>query len=257
MKIKSLFIASILTLSLNANALETITVAATPVPHAEILEQVKPDLEKQGYKLEIKEFTDYVLPNLAVDNGEADANFFQHTPYLEEFNKNKGTKLIKVAAIHIEPMAVYSKKYKSLDDIKKGVKIAIPNDPTNESRALDIIAKKGLVKFKDKALKTPLDIIDNPKKIKFVELKPAQLPRALDDVDIAIINSNFALGAGLNPSKDTIFREDKNSPYVNYVVVRSEGKNSEKTKVIDEILRSDKFKAIINEHYKDILIPAF
>ncbi len=110
MKIKSLFIASILTLSLNANALETITVAATPVPHAEILEQVKPDLEKQGYKLEIKEFTDYVLPNLAVDNGEADANFFQHTPYLEEFNKNKGTKLIKVAAIHIEPMAVYSKK---------------------------------------------------------------------------------------------------------------------------------------------------
>lgn len=257
MKIKSLFIASILTLSLNANALETITVAATPVPHAEILEQVKPDLEKQGYKLEIKEFTDYVLPNLAVDNGEADANFFQHTPYLEEFNKNKGTKLIKVAAIHIEPMAVYSKKYKSLDDIKEGVKIAIPNDPTNESRALDIIAKKGLIKFKDKALKTPLDIIDNPKKIKFVELKPAQLPRALDDVDIAIINSNFALGAGLNPSKDTIFREDKNSPYVNYVVVRSEDKNSEKTKVIDEILRSNKFKAIINEHYKDILIPAF
>ncbi len=257
MKIKSLFIASILTLSLNANALETITVAATPVPHAEILEQVKPDLEKQGYKLEIKEFTDYVLPNLAVDNGEADANFFQHTPYLEEFNKNKGTKLIKVAAIHIEPMAVYSKKYKSLDDIKEGIKIAIPNDPTNESRALDIIAKKGLVKFKDKALKTPLDIIDNPKKIKFVELKPAQLPRALDDVDFAVINSNYALSANLNPAKDSVFIEDKESPYANILVVRVGYENDPKIKALIQALQSDKIKQFIIEKYNGSVLPAF
>lgn len=257
MKIKSLFIASILTLSLNANALETITVAATPVPHAEILEQVKPDLEKQGYKLEIKEFTDYVLPNLAVDNGEADANFFQHTPYLEEFNKNKGTKLIKVAAIHIEPMAVYSKKYKSLDDIKEEVKIAIPNDPTNESRALDIIAKKGLVKFKDKALKTPLDIIDNPKKIKFVELKPAQLPRALDDVDFAVINSNYALSANLNPAKDSVFIEDKESPYANILVVRVGHENDPKIKALIQTLQSDKIKQFIIEKYNGSVLPAF
>lgn len=257
MKIKSLLIASILTLTLNANALETISVAATPVPHAEILEQVKPDLEKQGYKLEIKEFTDYVLPNLAVDNQEVDANFFQHIPYLEEFNKSKGTKLVKVAGVHIEPMAVYSKKYKSLDDIKEGVKIAIPNDPTNESRALDIIAKKGLVKFKDKALKTPLDLTDNPKKIQFVELKAAQLPRALDDVDFAVINSNYALSANLNPTKDSVFIEDKESPYVNILVTKQGRENEAKIKALADALQSDKIKQFILEKYDGSVLPAF
>lgn len=257
MKIKSLLIASILTLTLNANALETISVAATPVPHAEILEQVKPDLEKQGYKLEIKEFTDYVLPNLAVDNQEVDANFFQHIPYLEEFNKSKGTKLVKVAGVHIEPMAVYSKKYKSLDDIKEGVKIAIPNDPTNESRALDIIAKKGLVKFKDKALKTPLDLTDNPKKIQFVELKAAQLPRALADVDFAVINSNYALSANLNPAKDSVFIEDKESPYVNILVTKQGRENEAKIKALADALQSDKIKQFILEKYDGSVLPAF
>lgn len=257
MKIKSLFIASILTLSLNANALETITVAATPVPHAEILEQIKPDLEKEGYKLEIKEFTDYGLPNLAVDNGEIDANFFQHTPYLEEFNKSKGTKLVKVVGVHIEPMAVYSKKYKSLKDIKEGVKIAIPNDPTNESRALDIIAKTGLVSFKHKALKTPLDIIDNPKKIKFIELKPAQLPRALDDVDFAVINTNYALSANLNPSKDSVFIEGKDSPYVNILVVKEGHENDAKIQALAKALQSDKVKQFILKKYDGSIVPAF
>ncbi len=157
----------------------------------------------------------------------------------------------------IAPVGVYSKKIKNLENLKEGARVAIPNDATNESRALELLEKAKLIELNKNTLKTPLDINKNPKKLKFIELKAAQLPRALDDVDIAIINSNFALGAGLNPSKDTIFREDKNSPYVNYVVVRSEDKNSEKTKVIDEILRSNKFKAIINEHYKDILIPAF
>ncbi len=257
MNIKNLIVASFLGLAVNLTATETISVAATPVPHAEILEQAKPELEKQGYKLEIKEFTDYVLPNLAVDSGEVDANFFQHTPYLEEFNKNKGTKLAKVANVHIEPMAVYSKKYKSLDDIKEGATIAIPNDPTNESRALDIIAKKGLVVFKEKALKTPLDITTNPKKIKFVELKAAQLPRALNDVDFAVINSNYALSANLNPAQDSVFIEDKESPYANILVVKTGNENNPKVQALVKALQSDKVKQFIIEKYKGSVLPAF
>ena len=257
MNIKSLIIATLLGLSVNVNAIETVTVAATPVPHAEILEQIKPILEKEGYKLEIKEFTDYVLPNLAVDNGEVDANFFQHTPYLDEFNKSKGTKLIKTINVHIEPMAVYSKKYKSLDNIKEGLTIAIPNDPTNESRALDILAKKGLVKFKEKALKTPLDIVENPKNLKFIELKAAQLPRALDDVDFAVINSNYALSANLNPSKDGVFIEDKDSPYANILVVKVGHENDAKIKALIKALQSDKVRQFIVQRYDGSVIPAF
>ena len=244
-------------LGLNLNALETISVGATPVPHAEILKQAKPLLEKQGYKLEIKEFTDYVLPNLAVEDKEIDANFFQHTPYLDEFNKSKGTKLVSVAKIHLEPMAVYSKKYKSLDEIKDGAKIAIPNDPTNESRALDIITKKGLVKFKEKALKTPLDIVQNPKKIQFVELKAAQTPRALDDVDFAVINSNYALSANLNPSKDGVYIEDKNSPYANILVVKQGNEQSPKTKALIKALQSDEIRTFIIQKYGGSVIPSF
>ncbi|MCH5335947.1 MAG: MetQ/NlpA family ABC transporter substrate-binding protein [Campylobacter sp.] len=257
MKIKSLFIASFLALGLNLNAAETILVAATPVPHAEILEQIKPDLEKEGYKLEIKEFTDYVLPNLATDSGEVDANFFQHIPYLEEFNKSRGTKLVKVAGVHIEPMAVYSKKYKSLNDIKEGATIAIPNDPVNGNRALDIIAKAGLIKLNDKPQKTPLDIIENPKKIKFAELKPAQVPRALEDADFAVINSNYALSANLNPVKDSVFIEDKESPYVNVVVVKEGNENSPKIKALIKAIQSDKIKQFILKRYDGAVVPAF
>ncbi|AJC87587.1 MetQ/NlpA family ABC transporter substrate-binding protein [Campylobacter insulaenigrae] len=253
--LKFLAINAFLGASLFAN--EIITIAASPVPHAQILEQIKPDLEQKGYKLEIKEFTDYVLPNLAVDGGEIDANFFQHTPYLEEFNKNKGTKLVKIAGVHIEPMAVYSKKFKSIDDLKDGATIAVPNDPTNESRALDIIERKGLVKFKDNALKTPLDITDNPKNIKFVELKAAQLPRALDDVDFAIINSNYALSANLNPAKDSILIEDGQSPYVNILVVKEGHENDAKIKALVESIQSQKVKDFINQKYDGSVLPAF
>ncbi|EKP4838818.1 MetQ/NlpA family ABC transporter substrate-binding protein [Campylobacter upsaliensis] len=257
MNIKTLLLASLVGFTLNLNAAEKIVVAATPVPHAEILNQAKEDLEKEGYTLEVKEFTDYVLPNLATDNGEVDANFFQHTPYLEEFNKSKGTKLVKVANIHIEPMAVYSKKYKNFNELKDGAKIAVPNDPTNESRALDIIAKTGLVSFNDKALKTPIDITQNPKNIKFIELKAAQLPRALSDVDVAVINSNYALLANLNPVKDSIFIEDKDSPYVNILVVK-EGKDQEpKIKALVKALQSEKIKKFIEEKYNGAVIPAF
>lgn len=256
MKLKALILLFFLTY-FNLNATETISIAASPVPHAQILEQIKPELEKQGYKLEIKEFTDYVLPNLAVNTNEIDANFFQHEPYLKEFNNIKKTKLVKVATIHIEPMAVYSKKYKDFNNIKEGIKIAIPNDPTNESRALDLIGKTGLVSFKDSALKTPLDIIDNPKKIKFIELKAAQLPRALSDVDFAVINSNYALSAGLNPLKDSVLIEDKNNPYANIIVVKEGNENNPKIKALIQALQSDKIKQFILEKYNGSIIPAF
>ncbi|EAI3916869.1 MetQ/NlpA family ABC transporter substrate-binding protein [Campylobacter upsaliensis] len=257
MNIKTLLLASLVSFTLNLNAAEKIVVAATPVPHAEILNQAKEDLEKEGYTLEVKEFTDYVLPNLATDNGEVDANFFQHTPYLEEFNKSKGTKLVKVANIHIEPMAVYSKKYKNFNELKDGAKIAVPNDPTNESRALDIIAKTGLVSFNDKALKTPIDITQNPKNIKFIELKAAQLPRALSDVDVAVINSNYALLANLNPVKDSIFIEDKDSPYANILVVKEGKEQDPKIKALTKALQSEKIKKFIEEKYNGAVIPAF
>jgi len=258
MKIKTLIRASFLGLILNLNAAEHIVVAATPVPHAEILEQIKPDLEQKGYILELREFTDYVLPNLVTDSAEVDANFFQHIPYLEEFNKNRGTKLVQVALVHIEPMAVYSKKYQSFEDIKEGAIIAIPNDPTNESRALDIIAKTGLISFKeDKALKTPLDIASNPKKLKFSELKAAQVPRALNDVDFAVINSNYALSANLNPLKDSLLIEDKQSPYVNVLVVKQGREDEPKIQALIKALQSNKVKEFILKKYNGSVVPAF
>ncbi|MCR2112443.1 MetQ/NlpA family ABC transporter substrate-binding protein [Campylobacter upsaliensis] len=257
MNIKTLLLVSLVGFTLNLNAAEKIVVAATPVPHAEILNQAKEDLKKEGYTLEVKEFTDYVLPNLATDNNEVDANFFQHMPYLEEFNKSKGTKLVKVANIHIEPMAVYSKKYKNFNELKDGAKIAVPNDPTNESRALDIIAKTGLVGFNDKVLKTPIDITQNPKNIKFIELKAAQLPRALSDVDVAVINSNYALSANLNPVKDSIFIEDKDSPYANILVVKEGKEQDPKIKALTKALQSEKIKKFIEEKYNGAVIPAF
>lgn len=235
---------------------EKITVGATPVPHAEILDFIKEDLAAQGYELVIKEFNDYVQPNLATDSGELDANFFQHLPYLQEFNKNKSTKLVSVAGIHLEPMAVYSSKFKAFEP-KNGAKIAVPNDPTNESRALDIIAKTGVVAFKESALKTPLDITSNPKKLKFIELKPAQLPRALADADFAVINSNYALAAGLSPLKDGLVLEDKSSPYVNVLVVKAGNEGTAKTKALIKALQSEKVKQFILDKYKGAVVPAF
>lgn len=242
----------------NASAVsQTITVGATPVPHAEILEFVKADLANEGFELVVKEFNDYVQPNLATDSGELDANFFQHIPYLEEFNKNKGTTLVSVAGIHLEPMGVYSRKHSSFTIVSDGVSIAVPNDPTNESRALDIIAKTGVVTFKESALKTPLDIVSNPKNIVFKELEAAQMPRALDDTDFAVINSNFAMAAGLKPTKEALVMEDKSSPYVNVLVVKAGNEESAKTKALIKALQSEKVKAFINEKYQGAVVPAF
>ncbi len=242
----------------NASAVsQTITVGATPVPHAEILEFVKADLANEGFELVVKEFNDYVQPNLATDSGELDANFFQHIPYLEEFNKNKGTTLVSVAGIHLEPMGVYSRKHSSFTIVSDGVSIAVPNDPTNESRALDIIAKTGVVTFKESALKTPLDIVSNPKNIVFKELEAAQMPRALDDTDFAVINSNFAMAAGLKPTEHSLVMEDKSSPYVNVLVVKAGNEESAKTKALIKALQSEKVKAFIDEKYQGAVVPAF
>ncbi|MDO5045828.1 MetQ/NlpA family ABC transporter substrate-binding protein [Campylobacter sp.] len=258
MKFSKILLGALLAVTLSsADKAKTIIVGATPVPHAEILEVIKPLVEKEGFKLEIKEFNDYTIPNLATEDGDLDANFFQHLPYLNEFNKNKGTHLVKTVGVHLEPMGVYSKKIKSLDELKNGDTVAIPNDPTNESRALDVLASAGLIKLNDNPLKTPLDIVENPKNLKFSEIEAAQIPRTLSDVTIAVINTNYALNAKLNPSKDALALESKESPYTNYVVVKAGNENAVKTKVLDKAITSDEVKNFIKNKYEGAILPSF
>lgn len=238
---------------------EKIVIGATPVPHAEILEVAKASLEAQGYELEIKVFNDYVLPNKALADKDLDVNFMQHEPYLREFNAMNGTRLEPVFGVHLEPMGAYSKSIKSLAELKDGDKIAIPNDPTNESRALDLLAKNGLIELDTKVnLRTPMDITKNPKNLKFVELDGATLPRALDEVSLAVINSNFALNANLNPKSDSIISEDAiNNPYSNIVVVRADEVYGKKAIALKKAILSDEVKKFINEKYKGAVIPSF
>ena len=238
---------------------EKIVIGATPVPHAEILEVAKASLQAQGYELEIKVFNDYVLPNKALADKDLDANFMQHEPYLREFNAMNGTRLEPVFGVHLEPMGAYSKSIKSLAELKDGDKIAIPNDPTNESRALDLLAKNGLIELDTKVkLRTPMDITKNPKNLKFVELDGATLPRALDEVSLAVINSNFALNANLNPKSDSIISEDAiNNPYSNIVVVRADEVYGKKANALKNAILSDEVKKFINEKYKGAVIPSF
>ncbi|MGM0520246.1 MAG: MetQ/NlpA family ABC transporter substrate-binding protein [Campylobacterota bacterium] len=239
------------------NEKKVIKIGATPVPHVEILEIAKPLLKAKGYELEIVEFTDYVTPNIAVDEGELDANFFQHLPYLKQFNESKNTNLIKTVSVHLEPMGLYSKKIKSLDELEDGATIAVPNDPTNETRALNILEEEGLLTFKNSKFKTALDIKDNPYSFKIDELDAPQLPRVLDEVDVAIINTNYALAAGLNPLNDALVLESKDSPYANIVVVKKGNENKESIKALDEVLNSTEIKNFINDKYKGAIIEAF
>lgn len=238
---------------------EKIVIGATPVPHAEILEVAKASLQAQGYELEIKVFNDYVLPNKALADKDLDVNFMQHEPYLREFNAMNGTRLEPVFGVHLEPMGAYSKSIKSLAELKDGDKIAIPNDPTNESRALDLLAKNGLIELDTKVkLRTPMDITKNPKNLKFVELDGATLPRVLDEVSLAVINSNFALNANLNPKSDSIISEDAiNNPYSNIVVVRADEVYGKKAIALKKAILSDEVKKFINEKYKGAVIPSF
>ena len=238
----------------------TIKIGATPAPHAEILEQIKPDLKEQGVNLEIVEFNDYVQPNIALNDKELDANFFQHEPYLNDFVKeHKDMKLKNAGGVHVEPMGIYSHKIKDLKELPDGAGVSIPNDPTNGGRALLLLQKAGLLKLKDGtgADATVQDITENPKNLVIQEVEAAQLPRTLDDVDISIINTNFALNAQLNPVKDALFIEDKDSPYVNIVTVRDGDENRDDIKKLLAALKSDKVKKFIEDKYKGAIVPAF
>lgn len=234
-------------------------VGATPVPHAEILNEIKPLLAKDGIDLQIIEFTDYVKPNLSLNDKEIDANFFQHEPYLKKFAADRKLDLVNLVAVHIEPMGVYSKKLKDIKSVPDGAKVAIPNDPTNGGRALNILAKAGLIKLQDGVgiSATVGDIVENPKNLKITEAEAAMLPRTLDDVDLAVINSNFAMEAKLNPTKDALFIEPKDSPYANIVAVRKGDENRKEIQALKKALTSPEVKKFIEEKYKGAVIPAF
>ena len=255
---KKLFAAVAAVAAFSAHAGD-LSVAASPVPHAEILEFVKPALAKEGVNLKVKVFTDYVQPNVQVAEKRLDANFFQHQPYLDEFNKSKGTNLVSVAAVHLEPLGAYSSKYKKLDELKDGATVVIPNDATNGGRALLLLDKAGLITLKDSKniLSTPKDIVENKKNLKFRELEAATIPRVLTQVDLALINTNYALEAKLNPEKDALVIEGSDSPYVNILVARPDDKDSEDMKKLVAALHTPEVKAFILEKYKGAILPAF
>lgn len=236
-----------------------VTVAATPVPHSEILNEIKPLLAKEGIDLKIIEFTDYVKPNLALADKEVDATFHQHLPFLEKFNAEHNTNLVSAGNVHIEPMGVYSHKIKDLSDLPLKAKVAIPNDPSNGGRALLILQAAGLIKLKDGGTvsSTVQDITDNPKQLQFSELDAAQVPRAIDDVDIAVINTNFALEAGLNPLKDSLFLEAKDSPYANILAIRAGDESRPEIQKLLKALQSPEVKKFIEDKYKGAILPSF
>lgn len=234
-------------------------IGVSPVPHADIINFVATTLEKEGVKVKVIEFNDYVQPNLALSEKELDANFFQHKPYLDTFSKEHKLNLAVLAAVHLEPMGVYSKSIKNVADLPDGAKIAVPNDPTNGGRALKVLETAGILKVRPEAgiLASPADIVDNPKHVKIVEVEAAQLPRALDDVDAAVINSNYALAAKLNPTKDAIAIESKDSPYANVVVVRAGDENRPELQKLKNALLTPEVKKFLEEKYQGAVVPAF
>ncbi|WP_233234324.1 MetQ/NlpA family ABC transporter substrate-binding protein [Bordetella sp. LUAb4] len=252
-------LAGALLLAGTAPAAEKLVIAATQVPHAEILEFVKPTLAREGVDLDIKVFSDYVQPNLQTVDKQVDANFFQHKPYLDAFNKDRGAHLVAVAAVHVEPFGAYSRKIKKLADLKDGATVAIPNDPSNSGRALLLLAKQGLITLKDPSniQATALDVANNPKHLKFRELEAAMLPRSLDDVDLALINTNYALEAGLVPTRDALFIEGADSPYANLIVAREDNKNSPALTKLVQALHTADVKKFIQDKYKGAVVPAF
>lgn len=251
------------TTSGNKQSTKKIVIGATPVPHAEILAVAKEVLAEKGYELEIKEFTDYIQPNLSLQSGDLDANFFQHEPYLNDFNAEQKTDLVSIAGIHYEPLGIYPGKTKSLDDLKDGAQVALPNDTTNEARALILLETNGLIKLDPNAgfKATVKDIVENPKNLKFIEIEAAQLVRSLPDVDIAVINGNYAIQGGLNAVTDALAREEKDSTsaetYTNILVVKRGNENREELKALAEALQSDKVKQFIEEKYEGAVVPVF
>jgi D-methionine transport system substrate-binding protein len=242
-----------------ASAPDTLTIAATAIPHAEVLEFIKPKLAAQGLKLEIKVFNDYVQPNTQVAEKRIDVNYFQTLPYLEDFNRQKGTALIPLLGVHVEPIGAYSAKWKTIGEVPNGATVAIPNDGSTEGRSLILLAKNGVISLKDpnNALSTVKDITSNPKNLKFKELEAPALPRVLNQVDLAVINTNYALDAKLNPAKDALVIEDKTSPYVNYLVGRADNKDDPRVKKLEAALTTPEVKAFIEQKYAGAVIPAF
>ncbi|BEU96377.1 MetQ/NlpA family ABC transporter substrate-binding protein [Acidovorax sp. DW039] len=236
-----------------------IKVGVTGGPHAQIFEVVKKVAEKDGLKIQVVEFSDYVQPNAALAAGDLDANSYQHKPYLDQQIKDRGYKFVSPGYTVNFPIGIYSKKVKSLDELKQGAKFGIPNDPTNGGRVLLVLQDKGLIKLRPEAgLKaTPLDVIDNPKKIKFVELDAAQLPRSLDDLDASAINTNFALSAGLNPGKDAIAQESAKSPYVNILAIREADKDKPWVGKLVKAYHSEEVRKFILTEFKGAVIPGF
>lgn len=240
-----------------------IVVGASTTPHAEILAQTKELLEDEGYTLKIVEYTDYVQPNKALDTGDLDANYFQHQPYLDQFNKENGTELVSAGVIHYEPFGIYPGKTSTLDALADGAKIAVPNDATNEARALLLLEAQGLIKLKSGAglNATKNDIEENSKKLQIVEIEAAQIARSLKDVDLAVINGNYAIEAGLNVAKDAIAVEAKDSlaadTYANIVAVKKENENRDDIKALVKALQSDKVKKFINKKYEGAVVPKF
>jgi D-methionine transport system substrate-binding protein len=233
-------------------------VMASPVPHAEMLEFIRPDLEEKGIPLQIIVSDDYNIPNRALANKEIDANFFQHLPFLEEQIKQFHYPIENYAKIEIEPMGIYSKKLSDLASLQDEATIAIPNDPTNEGRALLLFQKAGLITLSTNSLlATPNEISANPKKLKFLEVDAAMLPRSLDDVDAAAINTNYALEAGLSPEKNALLLEDKDSPYVNILVIRTVDAARPELEALRIAMTSDKMRQFILTRYKGAILPAF
>lgn len=241
----------------------TLTVGATPNPHAEILAQVKDDLAAEGIDLVVKEYSDYVVPNTAVEEGDLDANYFQHTPYMEKFNEENGTHLVSVGKIHYEPMGIYPGLTKTLEELPDGATIAVPNDATNEARALQLLAAQGLIELKEDAglNATPNDITSNPKNLQFKELEAAMLPQTASEVDLSVINSNFAMEGGMNPATDSLASEDADSEaaqtFANIVAVKEGHENDPAIQALVKALQSDKVKEYIEKTYSGAVVAVF
>ena len=236
-----------------------LVVAATAVPHAEILQVAKPLLEKEGVRLDVRVFNDYVQPNDQLVQKQVDVNYFQTEPYLDAYNRDRKTDLVTVTGVHIEPFGAYSRRVKSLDELPQGADVVIPNDPSNNSRALILLHTAGVIELKDptNALSTQRDITANPKGLKFRELDSAMLPRVLDQVDLALINTNYALDAGLKPTEDALAIESSDSPYVNFLVSRTDNRNDPRVQKLARALTSPQVKDFIEKQYQGAVLPAF
>lgn len=236
-----------------------IKIGVSPDPHAKLVNLVVEDLKSQGITVEVVEFTDYITPNLALEKGEIDANFFQHEPYLNNFAEKENLNIVSIGKIHVEPMALYSSNFDNISNLPDGATIAIPNDSVNGGRALLLLESHGIIKLSDEAgvEATEKDIVENNKNIKFTALEAAFLPKSLSSVDAAIINGNYALESGLNPIKDGLLIENEDSPYANLIAVREDEANEEKFKKLLSALQSEKVKEFINKTYEGAIIPAF